>query len=703
MPGPVFGKNNWQFIFYVNVPITIFIIIAGLLTLPNNKTENVAKIDKLGILLLVAMILSLLYGLKNIDFFDFANTVKSTSVYPFLLGFIVLLPLFIIAEKHAEDPVMNLSFFTDKNIVITLALSFITGIVMMGMVFVPQFSENAVKIASGSGGYFVIILGLFAGVGAPLSGRFIDKYGAKVVLLFGFIVSVIGALFLIFVTSRYPSILTVVICLVLIGLGMGFTIGAPLNYMMLENTRKEESNSALATLSLVRSIGTTIAPAIMIGFLAHAGATVQDREMSLLPKQVAAPTLPYAQELTDKINKLKADPNMKDKLEGVDMPDLASMTTIDIKMDDSSGYVMPENLLELLKSADVTNITQRIELLASSMFDEMTPDVIKNIEDGVQTGIDKLQAGLPELDASIADLQKGADGVAEGIAGMKEAAAGMQTGIEGIQSAVKQQKAALVQMNALYTQINTMMSGASSAAAGMPSGVSGMPSGVSGMPSGVSGMPSGVSGMPSGVSGAPAGVTGMPASAMAALTGNGSGSSSVSIIDMIPASVKSKIPASVLKQLSDVKTPAELKSKINELKAAITTLEAKISDLEKQQEEMLAKISETETKHTDMLAAIEEMKAARADMSDTITKMTALKAAVPQSFETAKTNYVSEIQTLSSKLENEFQSILNGGFREVYLTTAIAAIVAIMILFLYGKKKEEDEEVVTEGSVGTVL
>jgi predicted MFS family arabinose efflux permease len=215
------------------------IIIAGLLGLRNNKNESVSKIDTLGILLLVSMILSLLYGLKNIDFFNFSESIKSTSVYPFIITFSVLLPFFVLAEKRAEDPVMNLSYFTNPRIVITFLISFITGIVLMGTIFIPQFSENAMKISTGSGGYFVIILGLFAGVGAPISGKLSDKFGAKSVLLLGFTISLAGSAFLILVTTKYPGLITVIVSLMLIGLGMGFTIGAPLNYMMLEVLYKQ--------------------------------------------------------------------------------------------------------------------------------------------------------------------------------------------------------------------------------------------------------------------------------------------------------------------------------------------------------------------------------------------------------------------------------------------------------------------------------
>ncbi|WP_338025706.1 MFS transporter [Clostridium rhizosphaerae] len=653
----IFGKNNWQFIFYINVPITIFIIITGLLVLRNNKSESVSKIDTIGILLLICMILSLLYGLKNIDFFNFSESIKSTSVYPFIITFVVLLPFFVLAEKKAEDPVMNLGYFTNPRIVIIFLISFITGIVLMGTIFIPQFSENAMKITSGSGGYFVIILGLFAGVGAPISGRLSDKFGAKKVLIFGFTISLAGSAFLIFVTTRYPGLATVVISLMLIGLGMGFTIGAPLNYMMLENTKKEESNSALAALSLIRSIGTTIAPAIMVGFIAHAGGAVQTNEMALLPKEVTAPQLPYAQELNDKLNKLKSDPNMKDKMAGLEFPDLSTMTKVEINMKGDGSTKLPEDLIELLKTSDVTNITERIKILSSRMFKEMTPDVIAKIQNGIQKGIDGIQSGIPEMDKSIADLKAGAEGVTNGINGMKSAVAGMDKGITQMKKAISSQETAIVQLNGFYDQMVKMMS------------QSGPPQGA--VPQG--GAPQG---NPTGT---------QTGGKMPAVVGN------VSIVDMIPQDVKAKMPASALEQLKDVKTPADLKAKIQELTNAKKTLTAQVDKLTKQRKDMLAKITETEGKHKDMLNAISSIEAAKADMNDTLNKMTVLKEAVPKSFEEANNNYLAEIDKLSPKIESEFQETLNVGFRQIYLTTGIAALAALIILAFY-RKKEYDEE-----------
>jgi EmrB/QacA subfamily drug resistance transporter len=394
----IFGQNNWQFIFYINVPITLFILIAGFFSLPNTKEIAVKKIDFLGITTLTLMVLSILYGLKNIDYFNFANTFKSTSVYPYLIVFLLLLPMFIFIEKRAEDPVINILYFKKIKIIITLFISFITGIIIMGMIFVPQFAENSLKITSGSGGYFVIILGLFAGIGAPLSGKLIDKYGAKVVLGIGFIASISGSVFLILYAATHPSLFAVVICLILLGIGIGFTMGTPINYMMLDNTRAEESNSALATVSLIRSIGTAIAPAIMIGFISHAGMSVQGNIMKLLPDEVSVPTLPYAQELTDEFNQLKANPSMADKLKGIDIPDLTAMQTIKLDMNSNTdNFHLSKEIIDKLKASDVTTITDNTKTMADYMFSQMTPSIIANITNGIDSGINGINASISEM------------------------------------------------------------------------------------------------------------------------------------------------------------------------------------------------------------------------------------------------------------------------------------------------------------------
>lgn len=395
----IFGKDNWKFIFFINVPITIFILLAGFLALPNTKSEKVKRIDYFGILTLTVMVLSILYGLKNIDYFNFIDSFLSTKVYPFVIIFVVVLPFFLLAEKKAEDPVLNLNYFKSSRINITLILSFFTGVVMMGIIFVPQLCENIMKIPSGDGGYFVIILGLFAGVAAPVSGKLIDKYGAKLVLAIGFISSIFGALFFNYVAMVYPNMFTAMIGLILIGLGIGFTMGTPINYMMLDNTDKEESNSALAAVSLVRSIGTAIAPAFMIGFISHAGMSVGTEMMNMMPKQVNMPKIQYVEELSEAVNQIKDNKMMSLMMGGIDLDsmDIKSMLTMKMDMSKKSDFELPTELLNELQESDVTTIDKSAKNTAEYIFGMIQEKAVGGLDKGI-AGMEAAKKSMGNID-----------------------------------------------------------------------------------------------------------------------------------------------------------------------------------------------------------------------------------------------------------------------------------------------------------------
>lgn len=456
----LFGTQNWEFIFYINVPISVFIVICGLLKLDNNRdSENNKKTDIFGICTLTIMVLSLLYGIKNLDFFDFGATITSLNVFPFLILSLVMIPLFVLAEKKAEDPIISLSYFTNKNILITLLLSTISGFVMMGVIFVPQFSENCLKMSTGSGGYLVIFLGIFSGLGAPISGKMIDKFGPKVILAFGFACSAIGSLFMMFVTTKYPSLLTVLVGLALVGLGMGFTMGTPVNYMMLADTDPKQSNSALATLSLVRSIGTAIAPAIMVGFVANAGMSVQGNLMSVLPQEISMPELPYQAEISAAMEEMKSNPQYADMMEG--MPSLDNMTSMSMDMDMSGSDIeLPEGTLEMLQSSDVTTITENTKTMVSVMFTQMTPDIIESITSGIDKGIEGINSGIEAMSAMTdMSMQGGMPAMGSMTGDMPEgmpAMDGMTGDMPDMSAALDAMKAQVEEMKTLASQMAEM-------------------------------------------------------------------------------------------------------------------------------------------------------------------------------------------------------------------------------------------------------
>ena len=644
----IFGTNNWQFIFYINLPITVFILIAGFIALRNTKVPDTSKIDFSGIFTLTIMILSLLYSLKNLDFFDF-STITNKDVLPFLILFLVLIPLFIFIEKRAEDPVMNLSYFTNKDIVLTLIISTLTGVIIMGMIFVPQFCENSMKIATGSGGYFVIILGLFAGLGAPISGKLIDKFGAKLILGFGFIISIVGSLFLAFFATNHPSLFSVVVSLILIGIGVGFTMGTPLNYMMLSHTKESESNSALATLSLVRSIGTAVAPAIMVGFIAHAGANIQDEIMKDMPDKISIPKLPYADEITKEFDDLKSNSQMKDKLKDMDMPDLKSMETVNIDFDNKdSDYKISDDLIELMKTSDVTTITENSKIMAKSMFDETTPEVIGEIQGGIQKGVDGIDKGINSLDKSIDELNTGYNK-------LSNAYEQINTGYDKLSAAYTKVNSAYTKMNDSYIKADKAMKDAMKNNKNSKYNMKDM--------------------------------TNNSYSTVGATYSNNK-SAMKTMTKYENSSSESKMP-NMEKMPANMTT---MTSKLDDMKKQVNTMKSKMDDMKSQMNTMKVQSNKMKSQLDSMESALTSMKETSTSMKSLKDKMVVLKNSIPGAFEEGEKSYLKEIDKRRDKIENTFQSVLNKGFKNVYLTTGVSSILGLFLLFFYNDKSKKVNE-----------
>lgn len=281
------GQNNWGFIFFINIPICIITLFLSR-RMSESKASVSSKIDIAGALVLGGLIVSLLYAITNTDFFAIGHSLKQTDVFPYLIIFLVLIPIFLAIEKKAPDPVLQIKYFRNRKMLTVFILAFLIGVGMMGMVYVPQFAENTLKLKSGTGGYFITLLAVFSGVAAPLSGKLLDKKGARLVLLIGFSCTVAGTLVLGLIAAKTLSVGSIVVGLAFMGFGVGFTMGPPLNYLILANVSTNEGATAIATMSLIRSIGVTISPGFMIGFIVQAAKDLQPSLISVLQKGFAS-------------------------------------------------------------------------------------------------------------------------------------------------------------------------------------------------------------------------------------------------------------------------------------------------------------------------------------------------------------------------------------------------------------------------------
>ena len=384
------GQENWQWIFYINVPIAIIVVLLGIWALPQETQSSTRKLDLPGIFILVVMITALLWAFQNLDFTKISESLSDRDVWGGLLIFLVLIPAFWIAEVRAEDPIIDFKYFATINVGTTLMFGAVSGILMMTVMFIPQFAENCLRLPSGAGGYPTIIIGVASAIGAPLSGRLTDRFGPRAVLGVGVLISTIAGFMLIYWASPYPGLVSNSVSIFVMGLGLGFLMGAPLTYLILHLIPETDANSGQATLSLIRSLGTTLAPAILVGLLATAMGGLSGKVMDAMPAmempamtaEVPAADGKIPAGMPPQAQGQKEAMPPQEQAKNQTMPSNAQANTPEKKTSPKAaapqtkadrGFKMsdmPASLQNKIKTADVTNVVDRSKDIANYMFDQ---------------------------------------------------------------------------------------------------------------------------------------------------------------------------------------------------------------------------------------------------------------------------------------------------------------------------------------------
>ena len=264
----LFGNEGWPWMFIVCVPVCVLLAIAASAFLPRRELiADSRPLDILGAVVFVLMVLLMLLSFRSVDFFDVRTLISSDVLQP-LGGALVGIIAFVVIERRAHDPIFHLEYLRDRQILATCGVSFFIGCMIISMTLVPEFAEYLLGLPTGSGGYYVAAIGVFSLAGPLIAGKLIDRFGPKKPLMAGLLITALGFLFVAFFATAHPSSVLLVIGLGVIGLGMGLSMGAPTNYMILESVPEDQSTTAIATITLIRQIGTTLSPALLVGFIA---------------------------------------------------------------------------------------------------------------------------------------------------------------------------------------------------------------------------------------------------------------------------------------------------------------------------------------------------------------------------------------------------------------------------------------------------
>ncbi|WP_296877837.1 MFS transporter [uncultured Methanobrevibacter sp.] len=267
--GPLVGAAlipfGWNWCFTINIPISIFIIVFAWHILPDLENKRKLKIDYIGIILLSLLAVLLSYGLNQIDSSNFINSSISVNVAPFLIMFIVLIPIFLKIEKRAEESIVAIHMLKNKEIRIACIETLSYGIIYSSVIFIPSLVILSMGLNDQYASLMLIpILGANA-VAAPILGKILDSVGSRKIMMIGTLILTIGLLTI----SIYPdNLILFIIAGCLAGVGMVTIIGAPLRYIVLSEAKPTERGAGQAIVNMLSSAGQLIGGALIGGIIA---------------------------------------------------------------------------------------------------------------------------------------------------------------------------------------------------------------------------------------------------------------------------------------------------------------------------------------------------------------------------------------------------------------------------------------------------
>lgn len=255
--GPILGGvlllAGWHWLFIINLPIALVLIIMSIRILPSSQFNQKVTFDWAGMAVLASLLALLAFGINQIDTANFFSSLVNPGVYPYILAAFLLVPVFLIIESRSTNPIIRLNLFKNRQMVIAYLLSAGAGFGESGLVFMPTLALAAEMVKSKSSASFLLMPVVLAmSVGSPMAGRFLDKFGSKAVILSGTFILTAGFV-LLGVSST--SLTWFILAGVLIGLGLSALLGAPIRYIMLNEAATQDRSVAQGVASLFSSIG----------------------------------------------------------------------------------------------------------------------------------------------------------------------------------------------------------------------------------------------------------------------------------------------------------------------------------------------------------------------------------------------------------------------------------------------------------------
>ncbi len=268
--GPVLGGAlvaiSWHWVFWFNVPFALAGSFWAWLVLRelSGRSEDTA-FDLLGTVTFLVGLTGLVLGISKGGIAGW----NSPVVIGGLIAAVVLLPAFVLIERHHKAPMLDLSIFRSRLFSAAAGAAFINGLARFALMFVFVFYFQGVQGNSPVlAGVKLAPLALGMLVSSPLAGIWADRRGSRGMAVLGMLVTAAG-LALMTTLDRNTTYWASGSFLFIVGLGSGM-FNSPNTAAMMGTVAAHRRGIAAGARVLVQNTGAVISIAFVIAVVTAA-------------------------------------------------------------------------------------------------------------------------------------------------------------------------------------------------------------------------------------------------------------------------------------------------------------------------------------------------------------------------------------------------------------------------------------------------
>jgi len=249
----------WGSIFLVNVPIVVVGLVLVFLVVPESKDPAPGRVDPLGVLLSIAGLVLLVYGIiKGGQIADFTDPeVLLTGG-----GGVLVLIVFVLHERRSDHPAIDVTYFKNPAFSAAVAAIALVFFALMGVTFFAVFYMQSVRGFSAlEAGLLMLPLAVAQLIFAPRARLVVDRFGAKAVCTSGMLLVAAGmAAFVLF--GRTTPVWALEVVFFVQGSAMAH-IMPPATVSIMQSLPREKAGSGSAVNNTFRQVGGAMGVAVL--------------------------------------------------------------------------------------------------------------------------------------------------------------------------------------------------------------------------------------------------------------------------------------------------------------------------------------------------------------------------------------------------------------------------------------------------------